>query len=191
MDEIKIEPTPEKNRRINPNIIRGVILIFGLVVLWFMFGGSSDDSKNKKPKVDEVSGNIIKEETFSNLKNKNNDKLPNSNVQPVQPQKPQTLPDNDYDSQRYTNQNYDNQYRHQPVYSVDSAQIAAEERQREALQKKQDDKEKEIKKGQRSPIFFTLPSDKEKNTQVKKNEPVLNQYYNDGYIEIVGEEMKK
>jgi len=188
MGEIKVEPTPEKNRRINPNILRGVILIIGLVVLWFMFGGSSDDSK-KRGDANKDTVSTQKEDTFSNLKSyENTDPSINSNSKPNQEEQSQSIQNTASNNHSYSNQNYDY---YQPTYSVDPAQETAVEQQRAILQKKQEVKEMEIKSGQRSPIFFQLPIDKEKTDQVKKTEPAQNKYYNDGYIEIIGEEGKR
>ena len=75
-----------------------------------------------------------------------------------------------------------------PPIVPSSPQISEiEMRQREKVEKRADEREKEAREGQRSGIFFTLSKDKDRKEHKPTQAESVNDYYNNqGYIEIVG-----
>ena len=196
--EIDTSPQSEEPQKINKGILYVVIFLIAAVMGYSLLSGGDKkkDNTEDSPAVtqqellpDEKLAEIERKEKENRGQGKGKEKLTSdpsgSNRQPPQPSNTKIEADGYSQKANYVSTNT------QPQSIIPPAPQAseAETRQREKAEKREDEREKELREGQRSGIFFTLSKDKDKKEQKTTQAESINDYYNNqGYIEIIGGE---
>lgn len=183
--EIDTSPQAEEPQKINKGILYVVIFLIAAVMGYSLLSGGDKKKNDTEERAVVTQQEILPDDKLAEIERQEREKsgkgLNKPGANPADLQKS----DANVPAQQA---NYTST-QPQPIVPSnpqDSIMAEAEMRRREKVEKREDEREKEAREGQRSGIFFTLSKDKDKKDHKTQAENINDYYNNQGYIEIVG-----